>query len=103
MCSESDVAFTDRALDTTSGWVRAPAIISAWAEEAKAGLLDSAFFAEMVLRAVPSLLSLPLDALEAQCKIPDIIIKLVHKLRDDVQLGMDHTKVLGSGYNSLMP
>ncbi|EPQ51541.1 cytochrome P450 [Gloeophyllum trabeum ATCC 11539] len=75
----------------------AKAIISAWAEQVKLGLGESAFFAEMVLRAFPRLLSIPLPALEAQGKIRRIIAELASRIMEDARAGGD----VSQGYNFL--
>lgn len=75
----------------------AKAIISAWAEQVKLGLGESAFFAEMVLRAFPRLLSIPLPALEAQGKIRRIIAELTRRIMEDARAGGD----VSQGYNFL--
>ncbi|TFK47319.1 cytochrome P450, partial [Heliocybe sulcata] len=71
-------------------------IIGAWANQVAAGLSDTAFFAEMVLRAFPFLLSLPLEALETQSKIRKICDKLARKLIDNAKWDEASSGIKGS-------
>ncbi|KZT21967.1 cytochrome P450 [Neolentinus lepideus HHB14362 ss-1] len=76
-------------------------IIGAWADMVKAGLSEMTFFAEVVLRAFPFLLSLPLEALEAQSKIKKICDKLARKLIDNAQWDTASSGNKGPSFNFL--